>query len=215
MEKMPKPPELEPAATNGEGEPEIDWRAELPLLSGRLVSLREIQPTDAHTLVSLLTAPEVSRFLSEPPTTVADFQRFTEWAAAEREAGHYVCFVIVPHESQHPVGLVHIRQIEPRFATAEWGFAVGSQYWGSGYFMDAARQAIDFAFSTLGVHRLEARAATQNGRCNNALQKVGAVKEAVLRRAFLRSGEYLDQALWTIVDDDWYRARSAWSIKVH
>ncbi len=215
MEKMPKPPELEDAQGAANPEEECDWREELPLLTGRLVSLREIAATDAPTLVSLLTTPEVSRFLSQPPTTVAEFRRFVEWAVAERVAGRYICYVIVPHEAQRPVGLIHVRELEPRMATAEWGFALGSTYWGSGYFMDAGRQVIDFAFGTLGVHRLEARAALQNGRCNNALQKIGAVKEAVLRRSFMRGGEYLDQALWTIVDDDWSRARSAWHIKVH
>ena len=50
----------------------------------------------------------------------------------------------------------------------------------------------------LGVHRLEARAAVKNGRGNGALRKLGAVQEGVLRRSFLKNGEYLDQAL---VDD--------------
>ena len=66
---------------------------------------------------------------------------------------------------------------------------------------------VDFAFDVLGVHRLEARAAIRNGRGNAALLKVGAVQEAVLRKSFLRNGEYLDQALWAIVEDDWRAQR--------
>jgi len=34
------------------------------------------------------------------------------------------------------------------------------------------------------------------------------VQEGVLRRSFLRDGEYLDQALWTILQDEWFEARS-------
>ena len=37
----------------------------------------------------------------------------------------------------------------------------------------------------------------------HALMKVGAVQEAVLRKSFLKNGEYLDQVLWAIVEDDW------------
>ena len=59
----------------------------------------------------------------------------------------------------------------------------------------------------LGSHRLEARAAVQNGRGNGALRKIGAVREGVLRRSFLRNGEYLDQALWTILAEDWRDAK--------
>jgi RimJ/RimL family protein N-acetyltransferase len=56
------------------------------------------------------------------------------------------------------------------------------------------------------VHRLEARCATKNGRGNGALHKIGAVQEGTLRKSFLKNGEYLDQALYAIVDGD-YRNR--------
>jgi RimJ/RimL family protein N-acetyltransferase len=35
------------------------------------------------------------------------------------------------------------------------------------------------------------------------------VQEGVLRKSFLKNGEYLDQALWTILDDDW-TAQQTW-----
>jgi hypothetical protein len=36
----------------------------------------------------------------------------------------------------------------------------------------------------------------------------------VLRRSFLRHGEYLDQALWTILRDEWMEAKAVWGPKV-
>ena len=74
---------------------------------------------------------------------------------------------------------------------------------------------IDFVFDTVDIHRLEARAAVQNGRGNGALAKVGAVKEGVLRKSFLRNGQYLDQALWSIVREDWLRSKAVWSERVN
>ena len=46
-------------------------------------------------------------------------------------------------------------------------------------------------------------------RGNGALRKLGAVQEGILRKSFLRSGEYLDQMLWTVLDEDW-RAKAIW-----
>ena len=43
----------------------------------------------------------------------------------------------------------------------------------------------------------------------------GIVQEGVLRKSFLRNGEYLDQTLWTILDEDWRRAKSVWGGQVH
>jgi RimJ/RimL family protein N-acetyltransferase len=113
------------------------------------------------------------------------------------------------------IGIFQLRQLEPTFSTAEWGFAIGAPYWGTGVFMDAGRLVVEFAFESVGVHRLEARAAVVNGRGNGALAKIGAVKEAVLRQSFLRHGEYLDQALWSIVKDDWRQAKAVWGSIIH
>ncbi len=192
-----------------------DWRRAVPVLTGRCVSLRELRVSDAPTLFSMLTTREVARFISPPPTTVEGFERFIEWTHRERAAGRYICFAVVPEGMDSAIGIFQLRQLEPTFSTAEWGFAIGAPYWGTEVFMDAGRLVVEFAFESVGVHRLEARAAVVNGRGNGALAKIGAVKEAVLRQSFLRHGEYLDQALWSIVKDDWRQAKAVWGSIIH
>jgi RimJ/RimL family protein N-acetyltransferase len=191
-----------------------DWRQSLPVLAGATVTLRELRLSDAPALLAMLSTEEVSRFISPPPTTVEGFERFIAWTHRERVAGNYVCFAVVPHGMDTAIGIFQVRQLEPGFATAEWGFAIGSAFWGTGVFLDGAKMVVDFAFDVIGAHRLEARAAVANGRGNGALRKVGAIQEGVLRKSFLRNGEYLDQTLWTILDDDW-RAKSVWGGQIH
>ena len=53
-----------------------------------------------------------------------------------------------------------------------------------------------------------------NGRGNGALRKIGATREGVLRKSFLRNGEYLDQSLWTILAEDWRDAKATWGSPV-
>jgi ribosomal-protein-alanine N-acetyltransferase len=186
------------------------WRAGLPVLQGKGFTLRELRLTDATSLLSLLTTEEVTRFISPPPKTVEGFERFIAWAQRERDAGRYVCYAIVPDGYDTAVGLFQVRQLDSSFTTAEWGFALAFEFWGSGLFMGGAELVIDFAFDTLGVSRLEARAAVANGRGNSALRKVGAVQEGVLRKSFLRGGKYIDQALWSLLEEDWYRSKAVW-----
>ena len=190
-----------------------DWRQKVPALHGRGVTLRELRTSDAASLMALLTTEEVTRFISPPPTTVEGFERFIQWAQREREAGRYICLAVAPDGYDTAVGLFQVRQLDPSFGTAEWGFAIGSAFWGSGLFVSSAELVIEFAFDVVGVYRLEARAAVQNGRGNGALRKIGAVQEGVLRKSFIRGGEYLDQSLWAIVADDWYRSKAVWGGK--
>jgi RimJ/RimL family protein N-acetyltransferase len=193
-----------------------DWRQALPVLTGSMVTLRELKLSDAPALLAMLSTEEVSRFISPPPTTVEGFERFIAWTHRERAAGNYVCFAVVPHGMDSAIGIFQVRQLEPGFATAEWGFAIGSSFWGTGMFLDGAKLVVNFSFDVIGTHRLEARAAVANGRGNGALRKVGATQEGVLRKSFLRNGEYLDQTLWTILDEDWRRAKTVWgSAQVH
>ena len=186
-----------------------NWRSGLPVLAGSTFTLRELRAEDAPSLLAMLTTEEVARFISPPPTTVEGFERFIAWTHRERMAGNYACFAIVPAGQTSAIGIFQVRSLEPGFGTAEWGFAMGSEYWGSGIFSEGARLVLDFAFDIVGATRLEARAATANGRGNGALRKIGAVQEGVLRRSFHRHGQYHDQVLWGILADDWRLQRLA------
>jgi len=185
-----------------------DWRTCLPVLTGRQVRLRELRASDAASLFSMLTTEEVARFISPPPTTVDGFERFIAWTLRMRSLGTYACFAVTVEGGDTAIGIFQLRELDPGFGTAEWGFAIGSPYWGTGVFQEGAELMVHFAFETVGVHRLEARAAVGNGRGNGALRKIGAVQEGILRRSFLRRGEYLDQVLWSILEEDWYESEN-------
>ena len=192
-----------------------DWRKRLPVLRAAGATLRELRPSDALSLLARLTSADVTRFISPPPATVEGFERFIAWTLHEQACGRYICFGIVPDGCQDAVGIIQVRQMEPNFGTAEWGFAIGREYWGTGLFHATARAVIQFVFDEVGVHRLEARAAIANGRGNAALRKLGATSEGLLRKSFLRNGEFLDQILWAIVADNWSIARSSEYVSVH
>ncbi len=192
-----------------------DWRSGLPTLCGVRVTLRELRAADAPSLFAMLTTEEVSRFISPPPATVQGFERFIGWAMRQRLMGTYACFAVTLAGTDEAIGIFQLRELDPGFTTAEWGFAIGSPYWGSGVFSEGAELMAAFAFDVVGVHRLEARAAVKNGRGNGALRKIGAVQEGVLRKSLLKNGEYLDQVLWTILAEEWRQARVVWGPRVH
>jgi ribosomal-protein-alanine N-acetyltransferase len=220
MEKMPYRDELRQAVVLSTTETVVstDWQQGLPTLRGRQVVLRELRASDAASLFALLTTEEVSRFISPPPSTVEGFERFIGWTLRQRAEGAYACFAVTVAGFDTAIGIFQVRSTEPGFGTAEWGFAIGSDFWGTGVFQDGASLVLDFAFDTIGVHRLEARAAVKNGRGNGALQKLGAVQECRLRKSFHKNGEYLDQVLYSMIDTDWRGSRgivTTSSVRVH
>jgi ribosomal-protein-alanine N-acetyltransferase len=191
------------------------WRNGLPVYQDAAFVLREAQHEDAPSLLAHLSTEEVSRFIAPPPSTINGFEQFIRWSQRDREAGRSVCFAIVPAGSTRAVGLFQLRSLDASFANAEWGFALGSAYWGTGLFAGGATQVLNFAFETVGVIRLEARAVVVNGRGNGALRKIGAVQEGVLRRSFVRRGQHYDQVMWSMLAEDWHRRRSLHRVRVH
>lgn len=193
----------------------FDWHFGLPSIRGSKVTLREVRESDAPALMAMLTCEEVAEFISPLPRTEEGFKEFISEVHEQRLAGQSFCYGIVPDGYDDAMGLFQVRQLEPGFVSAEWGFALGSPFWGSGVFQEGARAIIDFAFGVVGVHRLEARSIASNGRGNAALHKMGAMQEGILRRSFIRNGRYFDQILWSILKEDWRQSRAVWGPKLH
>ena len=177
---------------------EYRWTDDIPALGDSYIGVREVTAADASSLHELLGEPSVSHHMAAPPPSLDAFSGFIEWARRQRQHGESVCFGIVPSGLQAAVGIIQVRALEPSFFTAEWGFAIGSAFWGTGVFPEAAYLVARFAFETMGVHRLEARAVAGNGRGNGALLKLGARPEGELKAAFRRDAAYEPQLLWSL-----------------
>jgi ribosomal-protein-alanine N-acetyltransferase len=192
-----------------------EWHAFVPLLMNRTTRLRELQMSDAPHLLALLTTEEVSRFISPPPTTVGGFEKFIRWSHTQRAAGEYVCFGIVPAGCDHAVGLFQI-QMRPG-ELPEWGFAMGSTFWGTGLFTEGAEAVLNFAFEEIGLPQVGARAAVENGRGNGALMKLGAVKQGIIPGGLVLAGRTHDQYYWTLTPDALGRIRKkiVWDLGTH
>ena len=180
----------------------------LPSLESDGVTVRGLRREDAESFFTHFTQEPVTRFLMPPPASVERFTRFIDWALTQQEAGRQLCFALVPGQTEAAAaGLIQVRQLEPGFAVAEWGFAVGQPFWGTGLFLTGAKLVLSFLFETVGVRRLEARTVVSNARANRVLEKLGATQEGILREGFSSNGRCYDQFLWAILADEWNPTR--------
>ena len=181
----------------------LDWRRELPTLVGRLVTVRELTLQDLGPLIDLFSIIDTGRFGLDEPVSDVDVRAFIDRAIRDRSAGLSFTYAIVQNGTRTVIGLTQVRQLEPSFETAECEGTLAPSVRGTGVFLEAARLVGSFVFGTVGARRVEVRVLLQNGRANGALRKLGAVQEGILRRSIRRRGEYLDQALWALLKDDW------------
>ena len=191
------------------------WRRLPPVLRGPGIVLRELKLSDAPALAATMAPDDVTSLLTSPPATIAEWVELIELAQDDRDRGGSLSLGLVPEGYASPIGIFHVRQAEPEFGAAEWNFAVGRAFWGTGVFFAAAPALIDFVFDVLVARRLEARVSLRNGRGNGALRKIGAVQEALMRGAVIEDGTPVDQVLWAIVADEWRTRRPGARGAVH
>jgi len=186
----------------------LNCRDGLPELRTPRVTLRELRTSDAATLFPMLHEAEVRQHMSHQPGDLQAFEAFIAWTHRERHMGRHLCYGIVPQSAADAVGLIQVWPIEPTGRTVEWGFALGRAHWGQALFHESALAVVDHVVSTLGVQRLEARAALSNARGNAALDRLGAVREGVLRQCFSVNGVPADYVMWSILSSDWSATRA-------
>jgi ribosomal-protein-alanine N-acetyltransferase len=180
------------------------WTRELPQLHGDLTMLREVAVSDVYTLFTLFSDPAVTAHMGPSPSTLARFAGFVEWSQQQRLQGHGVCFGIVPKGMAVAVGIIQVR-LQPTPSDAEWGFVLGTHFWSTGVFADAGNLLIDFAFTTLGVERLEARIALRNARAQAAMQKFGARFEGTIASTSPQGERRAPESVWVLGRQDWQK----------
>lgn len=179
------------------------WRDRLsclPVSTERTV-LRELNASDAESLVPLMCDSEVRRYLPGAPSTDEDFRRYAKWVEKQRRGGRHFCVAVTIED--RAIGIIQAWPLEPGAQTVEWGFALGRPYWGQGLFQEAARAFIEVALSHLKVQRLEARTATSNARAIAALRRLGAQSEGVLRQCFTLDDTRADCLMWSLLASGW------------
>jgi ribosomal-protein-alanine N-acetyltransferase len=168
-----------------------------PLQTPRLV-LRPIRLADWPAIHRYMSDPIVTRWLPEGRLDEAQAQAF-----ARKNAGRSATAVaVVEGESGQLVG--HM-VFHPWYghATHEIGWAIASDQQRRGYATEAARALIDFAFGTLGCHRLVATCQPENVASWRVMEKLGMRREAHFRRGlYQKSGEWWDEYFYALLADE-------------
>lgn len=182
-------------------------------LVGDRVELRPADGRDAARLQELMGDPEVGRLTgsvhsSDPAThpppwsTEQLIDLYDRWAAADDR----IVWVIVDRSSGETVGEALLMDHDPG------NRSVGFRLWISGardrgLGTETTRLAVDHAFGTIGVHRVELEVFAFNPRARRVYEKVGFVHEGTRRDALRFDDGWVDAEGMAMLESDW-RTRS-------
>ncbi|MEO6030176.1 MAG: GNAT family protein [Candidatus Binatia bacterium] len=165
------------------------------------LELRPLRAADAFVLFRLIDAERarLGRWLPwvEETRTERDSARFIADATEERRRRRSLVLAMCVDGAI--VGTIGLHYVEWFDRSAELGYWVASGAEGRGYVTRAARLVLEFAFGTVGLHRVVVRCAVGNERSARVAERLGLVREGLLREAHFVGGKFLDQHLYSLL----------------
>ena len=131
------------------------------------------------------------------PYTLEHAKAWVELASVESPATH---FAIVLEEAVGGIGFDLQGDIGRQ--SAEIGYWLSAAHWNKGLMSAAVRAVTDYAFEQFSLTRIFAVPYDTNIASQRVLEKVGYVREGVLRRSAIKDGVVLDQVVYAMTDRD-------------
>lgn len=172
-------------------------------LSTARLTLRPLRPEDAVPLFAMYSDVEFMRYWSFPvmkrfEQAVDYLARRLQGSAAELE----VVWAIELATTHEAIGLVSLFNVEMASKRAEIGFGLQRPFWGQGYMSEAACAVVACAFDVLHLRRLEADIDPRNEASARLLERLGFIREGVLRERWVIDGRVADSALYGLLQAD-------------
>lgn len=154
-----------------------------PTLRTERLILRPFCPEDAAAVQRLAGARPVADTTANIPHPYPDgaAERWISTYSTRFAAGDAAIFAITLLPSGELIGAIGL-QIGRQQACAELGYWVGVPYWNRGYCTEAGRAVVEYAFYTLGLHRVHATHSRRNLASGRVLQNIGMRYEGRLRQ---------------------------------
>ncbi len=178
------------------------------VLNGEHVRLEPLAPGHAPGLFKCGQEAEDWAFMPRPCfVDMADCKQWIEEAIAT--VGQ-VPFAIVETGGDRPVGSTRYLNIRPEHRGLEIGWTwLGRDWQRSPVNTETKLLLLQHAFEVLGAIRVEFKTDARNERAQLALERIGAVREGVLRRHMIVQQGYLrDSVYFSVTEEEWPRVKT-------
>jgi len=180
---------------------------------GPNVRLRIPREADAQRLFELASDPEVTRFFSWGP--YQDRSEAVAWLETlpQRRADGIALELAIVDPDDWVIGVIAVLEVSKRDRRAVVGIWLGQAYWGTGASAESEALLAYLAFEPLRMERLGAWVDVRNPRSQRAFERIGYVREGVLRAWHRHGDERRDLVAYSLLREEWQQSELA-AVKV-
>jgi N-acetyltransferase len=174
-------------------------------LKGRWLTLEPIDARHAEGLFDAMQDDEVCRYLTwPPPKALGETLTLIQQAQEDMASGHALTYAQIWNATGRPIGSTRLLDVRPRDRQVEIGATfLARQYWRTPANTESKFLFLRYCFETLGCVRVALKTDGRNVRSQEAIARLGAVREGVLRRHMNVRGYQRDTVYFSILDNEW------------
>lgn len=180
----------------------LDKLKDLPTLYTERLILRRCNRKDIPAMYAVASNPNVTKYVMwNPHASIEATTEFVEGMIAQYAEGTCHAWAICDRETDTFMGLITFTNIRAKHFKGELGYWIGEPYWGKGYMTEALGAVVDYAFNTLGMHRISAGHLVENPASGRVMQKIGMQFEGIRREDTFLDGAFHDIARYAIINE--------------
>lgn len=173
------------------------------LKTERLI-LGELDLSDLTKIHELHSMPETDEFntMGIPADIHVTESLLADWIGIQELEPRMKYVFKIEDVDRNFIGLIGLNMGKPNYLTGEVWYKLHKDFWNQGYGTEALNRLLEFCFSDLKLHRIEAGCAIENTGSIRVLEKVGMIREGRKRKKLPIRGEWVDNYFYAILEED-------------
>ena len=141
--------------------------------------------------------------MPKPDLSIDDMESLTKEAMRLWETDRAYIFHVLEVATNQVVGFAQLNLVNRLYQMANLSYQVRSSRTGEGIASEAARLVARYGFEKLGFQRIEVVVAVDNAPSFRVAEKIGAVREGLLRNRLLINGSPRDAFMHSLIPTDY------------
>ena len=176
----------------------------IPTLRTDRLTLRRLKQSDTDDMFDYAKRQDVTEYLRWYPHQSKKYTSdYLRYVSARYNLGDFYDWAVIENESGKMIGTCGFTSFDLPHNSAEIGYVLNPDFHGKGYATEAAARVVEFGFSQLGLHRIEARFMRENTASLHVMEKLGMTLEGYRRDGMLIKERYRTIGICSILIDEW------------
>jgi ribosomal-protein-alanine N-acetyltransferase len=162
-----------------------------PILESERVRLRQIVDSDLEHVFRGLSHPDIIKYYGISFDSLEATKEQMVWFSDHEKNEHGIWWADISKDDGRFLGEGGLKDLSKENKKAEIGFWLLPENWGKGLMTETMPLIVNYAFNTIGLHRIEGFVEPENVNCKKALAKLQFNLEGTMQDCEVKNGDFI------------------------